>query len=92
MIEQNLTNTMTETVTQTKSPLALATGAILRAARKRKHMTQAELARRTGLSVRMIAYVESADAVPTLATYLALCRELNLDPAPTLERITARAV
>lgn len=83
---------MTDTAAATKTSLALATGAVLKAARKRKHMTQVELARRTGISVRMIAYVESADAVPTLATYMALCRELNLDPAPTLERIAARAV
>ena len=82
---------MTDPVSPTRTPLARATGAVLKAARKRKHLTQAELARRTGLSVRMIAYVESADTVPTLATFLSLCRELNLDPAPTLERITARA-
>lgn len=82
---------MTDTPAPTKTSLALATGAVLKAARKRKHMTQEELARRSGLSVRMIAYIESANAVPTLAAYLALCRELNLDPAPTLERIAARA-
>lgn len=58
-------------------------GALLRARRKEKHLTQTELAGLCGVSVRFVSEVERGRATAGIGLVLRLCARLALDVSVT---------
>lgn len=55
--------------------------------RQRVGMTQAELARRTGLHRTEVSYLERCHRIPRLDTLVKLCDSLEIEPGQLLEGI-----
>lgn len=65
------------------SKAALKTLAVsLVAIRKGMGITQQEFASRVGISRNTLNHVENAENFPSMAVYLAICRELKLEKPP----------
>jgi transcriptional regulator with XRE-family HTH domain len=62
----------------------MAGGAVIREARRRAGLTQAELAARVGTTQSAIARQESGDTEPSFARVLALVRAAGLELVPRL--------
>lgn len=62
-------------------------GARIEAARKKKGMTQEELAERVGVSQAMINFIEKGKKKPSLETTLAIANEFNT----TVDSLFSRA-
>lgn len=61
------------------SPLATRFGAMLRAARTRRHMTQEAVAAAAGVTRLMIIVYERGDALPGLDVAVNLARAVSID-------------
>ena len=70
-----------------RSREAIKFGAIVRALRERRGLTQEQLAERAGLSLTYIGYVERGDNVPTLITILQIARGLEVRAAELLRDV-----
>ncbi len=61
-----------------RQALAYYTGEILKEARKEEHITQVELARRTGTSKSYISRIENGLIDPTVSSFMKIVNALNL--------------
>jgi transcriptional regulator with XRE-family HTH domain len=59
-------------------------GAVVRALREKRGLTQEELAERAEVSATYIGYIERGDNVPTLIVILQLASALSVRPAELL--------
>ena len=55
-------------------------GRRIRACRRQAHLTQAELAERTGVCHQFIGCLERGEGIPSLGTVMSLCSALEIDP------------
>ena len=55
-------------------------GQRIRACRRQAHLTQAELAERTGVCHQFIGCLERGEGIPSLGTVMSLCSALEVDP------------
>ena len=55
-------------------------GQRIRACRRQAHLTQAELAERTGVCQQFIGCLERGEGIPSLATVMSLCSALAIEP------------
>ena len=55
-------------------------GRRIRACRRQAHLTQAELAERTGVCQQFIGCLERGKGIPSLGTVMSLCSALEVDP------------
>lgn len=55
-------------------------GQRIRACRRQAHLTQAELAERTGVCPQFIGCLERGTGIPSLGTVMSLCSALEIDP------------
>ena len=55
-------------------------GQRIRACRRQAHLTQAELAERTGVCHQFIGCLERGEGIPSLGTVMSLCSALEIDP------------
>lgn len=55
-------------------------GRRIRACRRQAHLTQAELAERTGVCQQFIGCLERGTGIPSLGTVMSLCSALEIDP------------
>ena len=55
-------------------------GQRIREHRRQAHLTQAELAERSGVCTQFVGSLERGLAIPSLATVLSLCHALSIEP------------
>lgn len=55
-------------------------GQRIRTCRRQAHLTQAELAERTGVCQQFIGCLERGTGIPSLGTVMSLCSALEIDP------------
>ncbi len=55
-------------------------GTRVRAARRRKHMTQEKLAEKVGISASFLGHIERGTRVASLETLVSICNELQVTP------------
>ena len=55
-------------------------GRRIRECRRRAHLTQAELAERTGVCQQFIGCLERGTGIPSLGTVMSLCSALDVEP------------
>jgi DNA-binding XRE family transcriptional regulator len=70
-----------------REKLCLEVARLLREEREKRHMSKSTLAQTSGLSRRMIGFVENGERNPTLDTLLRLTESLEID----LEKLIADA-
>ncbi|MBQ2953145.1 MAG: helix-turn-helix transcriptional regulator [Clostridia bacterium] len=63
----------------------VAIGQRIRALRHTKNLTQADLARRAGMSVSWLSHIERGSRKLSLKTLLELCRAMSIRPSELLE-------
>jgi transcriptional regulator with XRE-family HTH domain len=67
-----------------RRPEAEKFGAIVRAMREERGLTQDELAERAGISGTYVGFIERGDSVPTLTILLQVAEALKVRPAELL--------
>ena len=67
-----------------------AFGAVLRAERRKRGLTQTDLALRAGLSLNFVSLVERGESSPTVATVYALADALELPVEALFALVTQR--
>lgn len=60
-------------------------GERIRAYRRAAHLTQAELAERSGICMQFVGCLERGQGIPSLATVLSLCVALDVEPNALLQ-------
>jgi len=60
-------------------------GQQIRQARRNAHITQAELAKKLGVSLSFVGHIERGTRATSLDTLVALCNELKISPHSLLE-------
>ena len=58
----------------------IALGQRIRELRRQSHLTQAQLAEKTGVSTSYIGHIERGSRVLSMETFVQLCIALNTDP------------
>ena len=67
-----------------------AFGAVVRAERQQRQLTQSDLALRAGLHLQFVSRVERGESVPSLVTVFALADALELSVPALMELVVGR--
>ncbi|AKJ31376.1 hypothetical protein AAW51_4685 [Caldimonas brevitalea] len=67
-----------------------AFGAVVRAERQHRELTQSDLALRSGLHLQYVSKVERGQSVPSLTTVFALADALDLSVPALMERVVQK--
>jgi transcriptional regulator with XRE-family HTH domain len=76
-------------VAGSKTPLSIAFGLSVRRLREEHHLSQEELAHRTGLHRNHVGEIERGEANPTLKTVDVIARALDLSASELIARSEA---